>query len=94
MPTRNVVLTEPLAAMVTRLVDTGQYQNASEVIREGLRLIERREREERIRLEALREAVCTGIADIEAKRFEEFGSLESLGDLLSILADEALSKSN
>ena len=40
MPTRNVVLTDHQAEFVERLVMSGRYQNASEVLREGLRLIE------------------------------------------------------
>ena len=42
MPTRNVVLTDHQAQFVEQLVNTGRYQNASEVLREGLRLVERR----------------------------------------------------
>ena len=52
MPTRNVVLTDHQAAFVERLVESGRYQNASEVLREGLRLIESREAEEKARLTA------------------------------------------
>lgn len=40
MPTRNVVLSEPQADLVRELVDSGRYQNASAVIRAGLRLLE------------------------------------------------------
>ncbi|MBV9290137.1 MAG: type II toxin-antitoxin system ParD family antitoxin, partial [Hyphomicrobiales bacterium] len=40
MPTRNVVLTERQTALVESLVKSGRYQNASEVLREGLRLLE------------------------------------------------------
>lgn len=42
MPTRNVVLTDHQAHFVEQLVASGRYQNASEVLREGLRLVERR----------------------------------------------------
>lgn len=35
MPTRNVVLTDQQAAMIGRLVHSGRYQNASEVLRDG-----------------------------------------------------------
>ena len=38
MPTRNVVLTGRQAEFVERLVSTGRYQNASEVLRAGIRL--------------------------------------------------------
>ena len=55
MPTRNVVLTEHQADLIEKLVDSGRYQNASEVLREGLRLVESREAEDRARLKALRD---------------------------------------
>ena len=78
MPTRNVVLTDHQATLVEELVTSGRYQNASEVLREGLRLVEQREAEDAYRLEALRTAVQSGIADIEAGRFKTFDSKESL----------------
>ena len=56
MPTRNVVLSDHLASLVVRLVESGRYQNASEVMREGLRLVERQEMEHEIYLKAMREA--------------------------------------
>ena len=46
MPTRNVVLTDHQTNLVEQLVASGRYQNASEVLREGLRLVEQREAED------------------------------------------------
>jgi antitoxin ParD1/3/4 len=43
--TRNVVLTDAQSELVDRLVATGRYQNASEALRAGLRLLEREEAE-------------------------------------------------
>ena len=60
MPTRNVVLTDHQATLVQQLVTSGRYQNASEVLREGLRLVEQREAEDAHRLDALRAAVQLG----------------------------------
>ena len=74
MPTRNVVLTVQQTELVERLVASGRYQNASEVLRDGLRLVENREAEEKARRKALREAARTGIADIDAGRFRSFDS--------------------
>jgi antitoxin ParD1/3/4 len=54
MPTRNVVLTKRQENLIEALVQSGRYQNASEVLREGLRLVESREIEEARKLEALR----------------------------------------
>lgn len=45
MATRNVVLTSEQAELVERLVSAGRYQNASEALRAGLRLLERDESE-------------------------------------------------
>ena len=45
MATRNVVLTDTQSDLVDRLVASGRYQNASEALRAGLRLLEREETE-------------------------------------------------
>ena len=42
MATRNVVLTPHQEQVIQDLVQSGRYQNASEVMREGLRLLEQR----------------------------------------------------
>ena len=90
MPTRNVVLTDHQADLVERLVASGRYQNASEVLREGLRLIEGREAEDRARLNALRDAARIGVADIDAGRFRSFKSPAALNRHLTAIADEAI----
>jgi antitoxin ParD1/3/4 len=83
MPTRNVVLTEHQDKIVTDLVRLGRYQNASEVVREGLRLVEERHAREQAKLAALREAARIGIADLEAGRYDEINDT----DLDTFIAD-------
>lgn len=78
MPTRNVVITDHQADFIEHLVDSGRYQNASEVLREGLRKVETEEKEARARLKALREAVRVGIADVDAGRYRTFESPEQI----------------
>ena len=73
------------------LVASGRYQNASEVLREGLRLLESREAEEKVRLKALREAARIGVADIDAGRFRGFESRAALGRHLAAVADKVIS---
>ena len=90
MPTRNVVLTDHQARLVERLVVSGRYQNASEVLREGVRLVECQEAEHEARLHALREAAAAGIADIDAGNFRSFEALEPLRDHLKGLAVKAV----
>ncbi len=90
MPTRNVVLTEHQASLVEQLVTSGRYQNASEVLREGLRLVEQREAEDAHRLEALRTAVQVGIGDIESGRFKSFEAKETLRAHFKSISDKAI----
>ncbi len=92
MPTHNVVLTDHQVDFVERLVASGCYQNVSEVLREGLRLVERREAEEKVRLKALREAARVGIDDIEAGRFRSFRSPLAVNRYLASIADKAIAR--
>lgn len=45
LATRNVVLTEAQSQLIDRLVTSGRFQNASEALRAGLRLLELEEAE-------------------------------------------------
>lgn len=90
MPTRNVVLTERQEQLIEVLVQSGRYQNASEVLRDGLRLIERREAQDAATLTALREATAVGIGDLERGAFTEFADVEALRAHLNQLADRVL----
>ena len=62
MPTRNVVLTKHQQSLIDGLVASGRYQNASEVLRDGLRLVEQHEAENAGKLKGLRQAARTGRA--------------------------------
>jgi antitoxin ParD1/3/4 len=87
MPTRNVVLTDHHEKVIDTLVGSGRYQNASEVLREGLRLVEERETNEAANLELLREAIRVGEADMAAGRFRAFRSNAELTDYLNAVGD-------
>ena len=90
MATRNVVLTERQEALIDALVQSGRYQNASEVLRDGLRLVETREAEESAKLEALRRAADAGIAAIERGEYREFARMDDLIEHLDRLAEQAI----
>jgi antitoxin ParD1/3/4 len=62
MPTRNVNLTPELDEFVASKVKEGLYANASEVMRTGLRLLEKEERDYEERLAVLRTAIDDGLA--------------------------------
>ena len=53
-----------LERFVSKLVETGRYNSKSEVLREGIRLIQERE----TRLSVLDQSLARGLADAEAGR--------------------------
>ena len=62
MATRNVVLTDQQDQLINDLVTSGRYQNASEALRAGLRLLEREE----AGLDALRERLEQGLREVHS----------------------------
>jgi len=67
MPTRNVNLTDDLDSFVLAKVESGRYENASEVVRAALRTLEREEQQFEAKLAALRTAIDEGDASGVAK---------------------------
>jgi len=92
MPTRNVVLTERQEELIEMLVKSGRYQNASEVLRDGLRLVEQRAAGDAGRLKALRAAARIGLGALDRGEFKEFRSIEDLQAYLNDLSDKVISK--
>jgi antitoxin ParD1/3/4 len=72
MATRNIVLTNHQSEVVDQLIASGRYQNASKFLRAGLRMIEEAESSYVTRLNALKEAVEEGVADVEHDRVKAF----------------------
>ena len=91
MPTRNVVLTEQHDKFIKRLVKSGRYQNASEVLREGIRLVQKQETDD-AKLEALRKEIRIGITALDEGRYREFASFDDLREHLDRMADEIIGK--
>lgn len=65
MPTRNINLTDHLDRFVERQVASGRYSNASEIVRDALRLLEEQEEERTAKLKALRKAAAHGFDQID-----------------------------
>ena len=91
MPTRNVVLTERQEELLETLVKSGRYQNASEVLRDGLRLVEQREAEDAAKLKALRSAVLAGVEALDRGDFKEFENIDELKTYLDDLSNKIIS---
>jgi len=56
----NVSLTKELENFVNQLVESGMYFSASEVVRDGLRLLKEQEQIKKIRYEELRAEILRG----------------------------------
>jgi antitoxin ParD1/3/4 len=90
MPTRNVVLTAHHEALIERLVASGRYQNASEVLRAGLRVLEREDSEHEARLAALRAAIKVGIDAADRGDVVELRDAASIRAYVRGIADEVI----
>ena len=71
MPTRNINLTHEQDEFVESVVRAGEYQNASEAIRDALRALKQRRQEDALKLERLRLRIEAGIDDLERGEFVE-----------------------
>ncbi|HZC16654.1 MAG TPA: type II toxin-antitoxin system ParD family antitoxin [Caulobacteraceae bacterium] len=89
MTTRNISLTDPLDQFIDEQVRSGDYQNASEVVRAALRLLRRRAEEDERAAARLRAAIQEGIDDVEAGRFETVADLGRWFDALEAEVDAA-----
>ncbi len=70
----SVTLGKHFEQIIEKSIESGRYSSASEVIREGLRLVD--EREQKIRI--LREAIEAGERSGYVKHFDPVKHLESL----------------
>lgn len=86
MPT-SVALTPHFESLTQQLVASGRYNNVSEVVRDGLRLLESRVQEDKAKLAALRDAAKLGFAAIESG---EYLALQSDQDIESFVQQAGL----
>jgi len=71
MPTRNISLTPEQDAFIEKAVKSGEYQNASEAVRDALRTLQQRRREDALKLIALRTQIKAGIEALERGEYTE-----------------------
>ena len=78
MPTRNISLTPEQDAFIEKAVKSGEYQNASEAVRDALRALQQRRQEDALKLKALRLQLKAGVDALERGEFTEVadGDLE------------------
>ncbi len=88
MPTRNISLTAEQDAFVESIVKSGEYQNASEAVRDALRILKQRRQEDALKLKALRMHIKAGVESLERGEYDEVGA----GELEAYLNDLAVPK--
>jgi antitoxin ParD1/3/4 len=88
VPTRNVNLTEHLDRFIETGITSGRYSNASEVVREGLRLLEQREQEDRAKIEWLRAAAKEGFDQLDCGEGIEFESMDAFDAVIEQIGQE------
>ena len=88
MPTRNVNLTEHCDQFIETGITSGRFGNASEVVREGLRLLEQSEREDRARIEWLRSAAREGFDAFDSGDYMTLNSGEELDAFFDQIHEE------
>ena len=87
MPTRNVHLTEYFDSFIEIGVNSGRFSNASEVVREGLRLLEQREAEDAAKLAWLRSAAQESFVAIERGEGIRFHSVNEMAGFIDQISD-------
>ena len=76
MPT-SVALGAHFETFVRQQLETGRFNNASEVVRAGLRLLEESEQRKQLELDALRAEIAAGLASPRKPAEEVFDRLEA-----------------
>jgi antitoxin ParD1/3/4 len=92
MPTRNVNLTEHFDRFIETGIKTGRFSNASEVVREGLRLLEQREQEDKAKLEWLRAAAKEGFDAADRGDYVALSSDQEIDDFVDQVRREVSEK--
>ena len=81
MPT-SVALTPHFESLTQQLVASGRYNNVSEVVRDGLRLLEFKVQEDAAKLSALRDAAKLGFDAIERGQYLALRSDQDIDDFV------------
>jgi antitoxin ParD1/3/4 len=92
MPTRNISLTREQDDFIEKAVKSGEYQNASEAVRDALRTLQQRRREDTLKLKALRIQIKAGLDALERGEFTDVIDVDLdhyLENLASSAGDQA-----
>ena len=89
MPTRNIHLTEVQDRFVAEQVNTGRYQDISEVMRASLRLLEQQTCEEHEKLSLLRSLATEAFDQLDQGQGIEFTNPRQLASFIGQIGQRA-----
>jgi antitoxin ParD1/3/4 len=89
MPKHNVILTDHYDQFVESLVASGRYTNASEVMRAGLRLLERESKEDEEKLRVLRSLASEAFASLDGAEGTRIEGDQQLADFIGEIGRRA-----
>lgn len=89
MPMLNIVLSEDDEALVSNLVNSGQFHDAKEVLREGLRLVDADRKRDALKELVLRQAIQAGLDDLDQCRFQSLSGRSEIALHLRNLGKQA-----
>ncbi len=78
----NVSLTAELEQLINEKVASGMYHSASEVVREGLRLLKERDELRRVQMDEVRRDVMLGVEQIRAGHGKKYAGGAELADAI------------
>jgi antitoxin ParD1/3/4 len=93
MPTRNINFTDHLDDFVERQVASGRYSNASEIVREAVRLLEEVEQKRVAKLKPLRKAAKLGFNQIDQGKGISLQGKTGILQFISTIESEVETKS-
>lgn len=89
MPTRNINLTEHYDQFIEEQVEAGKYQNASEVLRAGLRLLEQQAQTEEQQLSLLKKLAKEGFDSLDQGKGLAFSNESTLRNAIAKIGRRA-----
>lgn len=92
MATMNVSLTPELAALVNDKVSSGMYHSASEVVRDGLRLLKRQDEIHQVRVEELKREIAIGTEQLLRGEYVVYSSGKELATKIKAAGRERVAR--
>jgi antitoxin ParD1/3/4 len=71
MSTRNISLTPEQDAFIDEVLNSGEYLNASEAVRDAIRALQQRRAEDALKLDRLRLSIKAGVAALDRGDYTE-----------------------